>query len=333
MSVRIVIWPVHLSPSHWRTLVFKPTSPFWSFKELKNPSQLVFSSEYELQSGARSAFRCLSRVQPVRLHAFRTLPGLWEPPDLPFPCCLAVLFQTLRQRKLFVIGEYIRDIRERGENLLLLTLEHNHTYVGVSDIFVTGKNIFHFLPLCVTFKKSVSVFLLPLFGARHRNSSLSSELCRVLTIYGRVSCLVVTSWLCLNLDNSHAPPPHPRRKSLVSCFVGLGVYSSLRTNFAFFCAHCPKRMKERVLAAKAFFFFGRLRDCFLCGVIAARTKRPLNDFSKMYEAGRWPVWPCRLTWKYLTASSAFVLWQCLNFIRSRIRSSHLFAAISHCLIF
>lgn len=166
MSVRIVIWPVHLSPSHWRTLVFKPTSPFWSFKELKNPSQLVFSSEYELQSGARSAFRCLSRVQPVRLHAFRTLPGLWEPPDLPFPCCLAVLFQTLRQRKLFVIGEYIRDIRERGENLLLLTLEHNHTYVGVSDIFVTGKNIFHFLPLCVTFKKyqfqfSSSPFLEP----------------------------------------------------------------------------------------------------------------------------------------------------------------------------
>lgn len=56
-----------------------------SFKGLENPSQLVFWSEYELQSGARSALRCLSRVQPVSLHAFRTLPGLWEPHDLPFP--------------------------------------------------------------------------------------------------------------------------------------------------------------------------------------------------------------------------------------------------------
>lgn len=64
---------------------------------------------------------------------------------------------------MFVIGEYIRDIRDRGEDLLLLTLEQNHKYVGASDIFCHRGNIFNFLPLCVTFKKSVSVFLLPHF--------------------------------------------------------------------------------------------------------------------------------------------------------------------------
>lgn len=166
--------------------------------------------------------------------------------------------------------------------------------VCVSQAFLPrGKTRFHFLPLCVTFKRSVSVFLhllfllLRLLRARRRSCWLSSALRRVITIYGRVSCLLVTSRLRLNVDNSHAPPPHPRRRSLVSfCWIRRRFLPEDKLCF-FLCSLSQMDERKYFGCSQVFFRGGRLRDLFsVWCVIAAQTKRPLNDFSKMYEAGR-----------------------------------------------
>lgn len=113
----------------------------------------------------------------------------------------------------------------------------------------------------------------PPFWSPTPNLLLWSELCRLVAIYGRVPLVLLLRLGCVWIWKIASPPT--QNQSCVS-FCRIRHLVPPEDKRCFFCAHCPKWMKEGVLAAQPFFFFfGRLRNCFLCDVSLQLGQRDL----------------------------------------------------------